>query len=571
MGRKSGGLILLLVVMYTIAPGQPDYRQYMRLGQWQNAYNQWLIQYHTQPCPSYGFFRDGITLLDTIIRRGLRSGAYPAEKIDTLMSVYKRAKHCLPSLKDSLQLEEFISYWDYKIIAGLEYKLIPTDSVLRAYERLGALAQQNPKLSGLLARMNEIAERNDEAWTLIKEREYFVRQWFQLKNAEGALPHWRLLFRRAPCGSSIILSGGADMLYELLSKAQEEKRKQYTDTLMLVYDIWLRCFPEDSATALPYKLYYAFSLNSFENMEQLYNMAQTIIRLKGNGTEHFVLPIYLYSSINLYKNKSLADKEVLNAYTASLAITRANLQGRYGNYYRQVEAQLHEMFAKSGVIKDCGQLDTLFGFLRTQEQPATELLGTVYQLGDALNCETSFFTWVAEQMWKMAPSADIATELSNLYYKQNQCDRAIEIATKGAELSQDSLAKAKLFHFAAAVASACLKKFPQARELARTAIKWAPAWGEPYILIGDLYASSSKMCEKEGTLDHKAVFWLAIDYYTRAMQIDPSVKERATERIAKYKKYTPTREDAHFYLLKEGDTYRVECWIQESTTVRFYE
>lgn len=557
--------------LLTVSSGQENYQQHMRLGQWKTAYSQWITQYRQQPCPPARFFQDGVVLLDTLIRKTLRNGSYPQEMIDTLLAVFERAQHCHPPLKDSFRLQALAYYWEYKIVAGVEHRRVPPDSVLRAYERLGTLAQQNHQYSPLIEIIKATADKSEEAWTLIREWNYFVRQWFQLKNTEGALPHWRVVFKEAPCGSSLVLSAGADIFAELIQQADAEIKQRYADTLMLIYDTWLKCFPEDSATALPYKLYYAYSFRWFDSVEELYKLASATIRLKGNNTEHFVLPVYLYAAVALHKKEALPAQEVLTAYQTALSIARKNIPTPHGNYYRQVEEQLNEMLAKSNIIKDCSQLDKLFGNIRSLGTTDTGLLATVYRLGDALNCRTEFFTWVAEQMWQVTHSADVAIELSNLYHYYNKCDKAIEIATEGANLATDSSTKARLLYFAAGVASSCLKNFPQARELARKAIQWAPHWGEPYILIGDLYASSSMMCQREGTLDHKAVFWLAIDYYYHAMRVDNSVKEKVEERIAKYKKYTPTREDAHFYLLKEGKTYTVGCWIQENTTVRFYE
>ena len=50
--------------------------------------------------------------------------------------------------------------------------------------------------------------------------------------------------------------------------------------------------------------------------------------------------------------------------------------------------------------------------------------------------------------------------------------------------------------------------------------------------------------------------------------MDSSVAELANKKIASYSKYLPTNEDAFFNGYKEGDTYTVGCWINESTKVR---
>ena len=60
----------------------------------------------------------------------------------------------------------------------------------------------------------------------------------------------------------------------------------------------------------------------------------------------------------------------------------------------------------------------------------------------------------------------------------------------------------------------------------------------------------------------------AIDKFIAAKNMDSSVAELANKKIASYSKYLPTNEDAFFNGYKEGDTYTVGCWINESTKVR---
>jgi hypothetical protein len=66
------------------------------------------------------------------------------------------------------------------------------------------------------------------------------------------------------------------------------------------------------------------------------------------------------------------------------------------------------------------------------------------------------------------------------------------------------------------------------------------------------------------------VYWLAYDYYQRAKSLDPSVNEKASERMASSAARFPTQSDAFFYQLSEGQSVQVACGgLNESTTVRF--
>jgi len=46
------------------------------------------------------------------------------------------------------------------------------------------------------------------------------------------------------------------------------------------------------------------------------------------------------------------------------------------------------------------------------------------------------------------------------------------------------------------------------------------------------------------------------------------VENAATQSINTWSQYFPSGEVLFFHQLKAGDSYRVECWINETTTVR---
>jgi len=54
----------------------------------------------------------------------------------------------------------------------------------------------------------------------------------------------------------------------------------------------------------------------------------------------------------------------------------------------------------------------------------------------------------------------------------------------------------------------------------------------------------------------------------RAKQVDPSLAGEMDKKIATYSVYFPAASTIFFYAMKEGDTYRVECWINEDTKIR---
>jgi len=80
-----------------------------------------------------------------------------------------------------------------------------------------------------------------------------------------------------------------------------------------------------------------------------------------------------------------------------------------------------------------------------------------------------------------------------------------------------------------------------------------------------MYAASASDCG-DNDLTKKVAYWAAVDKYMRAKQVDPEVAEIAQSRISTFSQQFPNSETIFFYDLKEGDTYTVECWINEKTT-----
>ncbi|MBT8228677.1 MAG: hypothetical protein KJO50_00350, partial [Bacteroidia bacterium] len=97
--------------------------------------------------------------------------------------------------------------------------------------------------------------------------------------------------------------------------------------------------------------------------------------------------------------------------------------------------------------------------------------------------------------------------------------------------------------------------------------KYAPESGEPYLLIGKLYASSGPLCGPGRGWDSQIVTWPAIDMWEKAKK-DPLVADEANKLIRTYWKYMPKKEDIFQRTIKAGSVFKVGCWINRNTTVR---
>jgi tetratricopeptide (TPR) repeat protein len=114
----------------------------------------------------------------------------------------------------------------------------------------------------------------------------------------------------------------------------------------------------------------------------------------------------------------------------------------------------------------------------------------------------------------------------------------------------------------------------QARRYYREAINLKSDFGRAYLAIGDVYVSAVSECGgSKMSRQDKAVYWLALDMYQRAKQVNPDLASTANNNIRTYSQYMPSQEDI-FYVdeWKVGESVRIDygcySWINETTTVR---
>ncbi|MDE5420103.1 hypothetical protein L3049_19095 [Labilibaculum sp. DW002] len=136
-------------------------------------------------------------------------------------------------------------------------------------------------------------------------------------------------------------------------------------------------------------------------------------------------------------------------------------------------------------------------------------------------------------------------------------------------MEEDADVKADL-HYKLAYIKFSKKEYAGMKSNALKAAALRSNWGQPYLLIGKAYAAYS---QKYGSteLEKQAVYWVAVDKFKKAKSVDPECAEEARSLINDYSRHFPRTEEAFFEGIKQGDTYKVGAWINESTKARLTE
>jgi len=149
--------------------------------------------------------------------------------------------------------------------------------------------------------------------------------------------------------------------------------------------------------------------------------------------------------------------------------------------------------------------------------------------------------------------------------------KAFDLLQKMIEMDEASATAQDYYNMG--VAQQQMGSLAKARTYFREAIDTDSSFGSAYMAIGDLYASAVSQCTGgELSLQDRAVYWLATDYYQRAKANDSSVASAANQNIGRYREYFPSKEKIFFKGWEPGQSYSIDygcySWIGESTTVK---
>lgn len=163
------------------------------------------------------------------------------------------------------------------------------------------------------------------------------------------------------------------------------------------------------------------------------------------------------------------------------------------------------------------------------------------------------------------PSPDAYTFVAGVKAKNGDNAGAEQMRLKAFELETDPLKKANYkLKFAQAARKRGQKA--KARTLAREAIALNPNLGKAYLFIANLYATSINAC---GTneFQKRMTYVAAYNKARRASAVDPSISSVAAKFMRNYKANFPSKKVIFTEGVKEGDAFKVKCWINENVKV----
>ena len=412
-------------------------------------------------------------------------------------------------------------------------------------------------------------------------REY-IKQWEQAKfNPKNINPQmiisWRNVYNNCPdFRQNTYLDGVKIMTYAFIRTTKDaELKEKYVDTLVMIYDKRAQYFPNGKNGSQVGNIMGRKGLDILtwapNRYEEAYTALKQAIDLEGNRSNYAFIDSYFNVVITMVKNGKLEESTILDEYSRLMEIVDHNIKANTEaanekalNNYNATKANLDVAVQP---YANCEDLVRIYQPKFDANPNDVELLTKIAEVLEKRKCDDSqLYLSVAVNLHKVNPSPESAYLIGKKYLAEKDYNQAATYLVQSTKSENTDWAHQSYIYLAQIMNMN--KNYEQGREYAKKAYALDKTDGEPFIIIGQLYAASAKDCGS-GDFYSKTAFWAAVDQFEKAKSIDPSITSKANELINAYSHYFPTVESIFFNGFEEGQEFILEnCWIKETTKVR---
>lgn len=355
--------------------------------------------------------------------------------------------------------------------------------------------------------------------------------------------------------------------------------QKYFNELMDVYDLRIKYIPEfvnkgmkgvpSTADALGAKAVDYLQYAPKPDMEQAYKWLKESVEAEKAGSKGAVLHYFLDISMQKVKADNNHTDQFFQDYInaskyADDAIAAESNEAKKQNL-QAIKDNLVAMFINSGVA-DCESLQNIYGPKIEENKADSAFLKKAISILKMMKCtESPAYFAASDYMYRINPTADAAVGVAYMYYKKNDFDNAVKYFDEALNMETDNNKKAEMAYVTAAALWQA-KKLSQARTYAQKAISFNENYGEPYILLAQMYGSNPNWSDEPAL--NRCTYFVVIDKLQRAKAVDPSVTDKVNELIGTYARHTPQAKDLFMLGYKAGDRITIGGWIGETTTIR---
>jgi len=419
---------------------------------------------------------------------------------------------------------------------------------------------------------------------MITDKYNIYRDAIKVKDYEKAFTDWVDVYNVAPATNGridyVFRDGIKIYNARLKTEKNEAIRKTYIDKLLEIYEKAPKCFPEKESYYLSKQASeFYYNYEGVLSDEEIYQKLKKAVFADGNDSRVSAINPFSTLTYRLYKDGKIdvtEARENVQKINSIIQHDSANCKDdKVCNAWTQVEQYyltLQDAYERSKGFYTCDYFIEKF-YANFEAKPNDcEVIEDTYQALRRGGCEKTVAQLVSindafKKNCIVTTGGGPLTDARDCLEKQDY-DCAIEKYNQFVSSTSDPNKKAKYLNRIAKIYYGHKSDFRKAREYARKALTHNPNFGDAYLLIGKLYASSGKLCGPGTGWKSQIVTWPAIDKWNKAKQVDPSVAGEANKLIRQYSKFMPTKGDIFQRTLKENASFKVGCWIQETTKIR---
>ena len=406
------------------------------------------------------------------------------------------------------------------------------------------------------------------------EAHTLYRDHVKAKRFEEAFPLWEKVYGMAPAAdgrrATHYIDGRDIYLARYAATDDLTLRSEYAATIARLYDEERTCYPDGAAATYSPQVYYMFYVLN-RPYDEIYPVIQRAIEVTGDTTDFRILTPLGYIVTRLFQEQKLDKVEARAIIERARAIADANAASPAAADYAEARQVADEVLAPIEMyIFDCAYFLPQLEAEYRADPDNVDLYEDVLQRLKRVGCDNTQ-PLVAELQAKSLARRKAEFEANNpmsvarALYDDGKVDEAL---AKYEEVAQtaDAQLKGSIYLQMASIYRVDKGSPGRARDYARKAAAARPGWGKPYLMIGDMYASSSRSCSTD-PFQQRVIILAALDEYSRAKS-DPETSSAAQSRINKYSGSTPTVAMLHERGLKTGETMATGCWVGETVTLR---
>ena len=341
------------------------------------------------------------------------------------------------------------------------------------------------------------------------------------------------------------------------------KRRVYNDTMVFIFENLMELGVSPNLHLKYARFLFTEKYPEYEKMDSLFQN----IHVLGPKTKASYMKIYFKHLVINHFNESEKEgrgesvKLIVHEYFRMSQYCRENLKSpdekkrkSYQDVLRFFDRYFYQIITEFDLIEE--QLTEDFNQLPDNEEIRMMELERLIRLIDYTEGQgTEIYRKMTHEMVNLKPTVEGYFNLGKLELSNNESQKAIESFTLAIELDSNTCDKCQYY-----LAQAYYQK-GEYRNAFKTAKKVNGEFkGKAMIICGNAIASLANSCG-DSSFERKSNYWLASDYYQRAIALGESVN------LSSFSKKWPDKLDCFDNNVKEGDSVKCTCW-NEFTTAR---